>query len=531
MFTSSWFRPARKRHRPTTRLAVEQLENRDCPSSSYLLVNSYNTDNVLRYDAATGAFVDEFVPHHSGGLNQPWGIVIGPQDHNVYVSTGHFQGPGQIKAVLRYDGTTGAFLDEFVQRGQMPQPHAVIFGPDGNLYVGDRLPDGQGRIARFDGITGAYLNDFVSADSGGLGHPINQVFGPSGRGPGKLDLYVSDERTHGILRFDGTTGAFVSAFVPGGSGGLGSPTGLMFGPDGNLYVADGGYFGSAPAVLRFQGPAGPTPGAFMGAFVPAGSGGLLQPFAVLFGPDRNGDGRQDLYVTSTDLNDSAFSTSRPHISSVTGAYLRDFVTADSGGLRTPTLMTFTETDPVTLAYTGDHLTAAAIAANPTNEMLNADEVQPLLTEARARWQGAGVDISGLGPIDIRIADLPGSTLGQAVGRTIWIDSNAAGWGWFVDVTPGDDSEFTTPGDQGEQNRMDLLTVLEHELGHVLGYEHEESGVMIDTLPAGTRRGPGNGIDSATKLDGRDLFLAFLDADGETKWEGTSIFGRGHHRKR
>ena len=62
-------------------------------------------------------------------------------------------------------------------------------------------------------------------------------------------------------------------------------------------------------------------------------------------------------------------------------------------------------------------------------------------------------------------------------NTIWLDPGAPG--------PGSDSDFTTPGDQGEQHRMDLLTLLEHEIGHVLGYEHEESGVMIDTLPAGT----------------------------------------------
>ena len=73
----------------------------------------------------------------------------------------------------------------------------------------------------------------------------------------------------------------------GNAYGWGSPTGLVFGPDGNLYVADGGFSGSTPAVLRFQGSGGPTPGAFMGAFVPAGRGGLLQPFGVLFGPDRN----------------------------------------------------------------------------------------------------------------------------------------------------------------------------------------------------------------------------------------------------
>jgi probable HAF family extracellular repeat protein len=67
--------------------------------------------------------------------------------------------------------------------------------------------------------------------------------------------------------------------------------------------------------------------------------------------------------------------------------------------------------------------------------------------------------------------------------------NAAGWGWFVDPTPADDSEFTTPGDQGEQNRIGLLSVLGHELGHLLGYPHADSGLMGDTLAAGVRLTP------------------------------------------
>jgi hypothetical protein len=74
----------------------------------------------------------------------------------------------------------------------------------------------------------------------------------------------------------------------------------------------------------------------------------------------------------------------------------------------------------------------------------------------------------------------------------------------VDKTPWDDSEFTTPGNQGEQNRMDLLTVLKHEMGHLLGYEHTNSGVMTDTLPPGTRRTPGSNTDSS-QLAGDALF--------------------------
>ena len=70
--------------------------------------------------------------------------------------------------------------------------------------------------------------------------------------------------------------------------------------------------------------------------------------------------------------------------------------------------------------------------------------------------------------------------------TIWLDNNAAGWGWFVDPTPWEDSEFTRPGDQGEQGRMDLLTDLMHEVGHLQGHGHGEGGVMADTLAAGQR---------------------------------------------
>ena len=33
------------------------------------------------------------------------------------------------------------------------------------------------------------------------------------------------------MRYDGTTGAFIDAFVTAGSGGLGEPTFLVFGPD------------------------------------------------------------------------------------------------------------------------------------------------------------------------------------------------------------------------------------------------------------------------------------------------------------
>ncbi len=337
-------------------------------AGGYLLVPDFDKNNVLRFDAATGAFVDEFVSRRSERLNQPWSALIGPHDGNLYVSTGHWRGPGQIKAVLRYDGTSGEFLDEFVQRGQMEMPHAFMFGPDGNVYVGDIVnPDvfgfGEGgRIVRFDGTTGAFMDEFVTQGSGGLLHPLAHVFGPSGRGPKNLDLYVTDEDGHDVKRYDGTTGAFLGAFVAAGDL-ISDPLGLTFGPDGNLYVAD---FGIG-AILRFQGPSGKTPGGAMpsagnsgAVFVAADSGDLLRPLGVIFGPDGNGDGHQDLYVSNITFKSFyGKDGSVKRYDGLTGAFIDTFVPIGSGGLDDPSLIAFTETDPVTLQYLGGPTLLAA----------------------------------------------------------------------------------------------------------------------------------------------------------------------------
>ena len=145
------------------------------------------------------------------------------------------------------------------------------------------------------------------------------------------------------------------------------------------------------------------------------------------------------------------------------------------------------------------LLAASLGQNPKAAVLTAQQADSLLAAALGRWQASGISTPAPEVIDIRIADLGGTTLGLASGHTIWLDDNAAGWGWFVDPTPADDSEFLLPGNQGEQNRMDLLTVLEHELGHVLGFDHEADGVMAETLAAGTRQTESRAIEATDAL--------------------------------
>jgi hypothetical protein len=138
-------------------------------------------------------------------------------------------------------------------------------------------------------------------------------------------------------------------------------------------------------------------------------------------------------------------------------------------------------------YAEANLRATALGNNANAAVLTTQQASSMLAAAVSRFQASGINISALKNVNIRIANLGGTTLGFASGNTIWLDDNAAGWGWFVDQTPLDDSEFLLSGNQGEQNRIDLLTVIEHELGHILGLEHTSSGLMTDSLAIGRRQ--------------------------------------------
>jgi predicted Zn-dependent protease with MMP-like domain len=101
-------------------------------------------------------------------------------------------------------------------------------------------------------------------------------------------------------------------------------------------------------------------------------------------------------------------------------------------------------------------------------------------------------------LHVSIADLPGLALAQAMGHTVTIDVDGAGHGWYVDLTPLEASEFTihaeastltaAPG-SGAYSHMDLVTVVLHEIGHVLGFDHDDAdryAVMHEDLHPGMR---------------------------------------------
>ncbi|HEX8198869.1 MAG TPA: hypothetical protein VF590_00135, partial [Isosphaeraceae bacterium] len=158
----------------------------------------------------------------------------------------------------------------------------------------------------------------------------------------------------------------------------------------------------------------------------------------------------------------------------------------------------------TSAATGLSLTAASAAPGgvAVGTALSTDGLRRIGDAAILRWLAIRPEAAELlAGVTFEVADLPGTGLGLAIADTIRIDPTAAGFGWFIDATPLDDSEFLTAGATGNhlvnvpdlaRRHIDLLTVVLHELGHVLGlgdldaHEHPDD-LLSETLPPGIRR--------------------------------------------
>ena len=124
-----------------------------------------------------------------------------------------------------------------------------------------------------------------------------------------------------------------------------------------------------------------------------------------------------------------------------------------------------------------------------------EQVDSIRLAAIDQWADAGLNeqaVATLNQVEFSIADLEPGVLARAVpvldGESyVTIDIDAAGQGWSIDDLPRDD----LPRDDG---RFDLLTVMSHELGHILGFDHvsdvnQSEDLMFHSLATGQRRLP------------------------------------------
>jgi outer membrane protein assembly factor BamB len=258
-----------------------------------LFLSSFSGNTVYRFtDTGTQIGAGPFVTlAGNGGLNLPHKPLLFP-DGNLYVAS------AANDRILRYDGTTGAFLNAFIQPNanglgatDLDYPVDMAFGPDGNLYVSSQLNDA---ILRFNPNTGAFLGSFAS---GGI------LDGPSGITFANGSLYAVGRFRNNVVRYDFATGAVNGSFSLSG---LNQPFGIDVGADGRLYVAEG----NAGRVLRIDQNSGSVLSTF--------ASGLSLPIGVGFGPGG------DLFVA----NFNADTVSR--FDGVTGASEGTFVPASAG---------------------------------------------------------------------------------------------------------------------------------------------------------------------------------------------------------
>ena len=182
-------------------------------------------------------------------------------------------------------------------------------------------------------------------------------------------------------------------------------------------------------------------------------------------------------------------------------YLRNALTA--GGADTSFAFGSGNMAPIAGNWTGSSHALMASGGQASGQgvsSLTKTQLAPLVNEAIARWASAGVNsatAAKLAAVEFIVTDLPDGYLGRVEGNRVYIDNNAAGYGWFVDSTPTVDEEFAPVS--GAQLRavsskavshVDLLTVLEHELGHIAGLDDIDAmagDVMSGSLGRGVRR--------------------------------------------
>ena len=210
--------------------------------------------------------------------------------------------------VLRFagspdDGGKHIFREVFVERHHdnpgLHHPFDVTFGPDGHLYVPSQDTNVVGRyfgpetshaepgapMPHPEALHGAdkkhlLPGTFVPSQEhapSGVRTVRRAIFGPDG------DLYVADRDTHSVKRYDGRLGTLLREYRHDE---LTTPVHLLFQDDGRVLLV-----GSRDEHAIF---AIDTETGHVTTFVQPGAGGLQKPSGMAFGPDNK------LYVCSRD---------------------------------------------------------------------------------------------------------------------------------------------------------------------------------------------------------------------------------------
>jgi DNA-binding beta-propeller fold protein YncE len=352
-------------------LAVAEINAR----ADSLYIGDGGDNTVKRFDAKSGKYLGIFTSGYSG-LHGPRGLIFNHSgDLMVANQNVGLNIPGEI---LTYNGTSGVFdgaLVPFTDKYAPPAPRGIVLG--GALFVANipaHAPQVSGELQAFTN-SGVFITDLDPPKDFSVGfHPRGVVIGPDDG-----LLYVSNAPSlgpsapggglHGqILRFDPKTMTFRDVFIsdvavtpspialspPSNQSSFNRPEGLVFGPDGNLYVTSfRSNSNDTDKILIFAGPGStnPSPGSFIGKIdlEPAGymEKDRAPAQALLFGPS----GFLFVPITGSGIiNGTQPGEVRRY--NVAAKNFTVFVPpfVSGGPMGEPWYLTFGNTDPATLAY-------------------------------------------------------------------------------------------------------------------------------------------------------------------------------------
>jgi VCBS repeat-containing protein len=176
--------------------------------------------------------------------------------------------------------------------------------------------------------------------------------------------------------------------------------------------------------------------------------------------------------------------------------------------------------------TGTHV-AGGVASIPDVQ----HAVDLIIANAESEWGITSDALAAAGvsaPSSVNVTTLTNSLLGVTTGSAIQIDDDANSNGWYVGQDLFSNDDFLPTSDPGvwvakagsaAEGRIDLLTVVLHEYGHILGLGDagSDDGIMSLQLGPGVRRLPSAAVIAQVRalLAGKIAALAQAVSTGQS----------------